>query len=223
MSLLKTAEYNYKANQTSIAPKFDPQSSYTIGDLVMKGGDLYKFTASHLAGPWDESEVEVANVSTEFLKSESSWIDITNEFSPNDRYPNDYSYEGYIKFLLNKTYKLLYVDCDFGKDSLFHNTSWEQLTSQYLFTYQANLFHPLYYNTIGQNTFGKVGDVIGSRRSQSTVLAYNVALRVLEFNNVGYVYFSNSTGSKAYPGGQDIIPNLDNYGISGTGIFAVNL
>ena len=189
----------------------------------MKGGDLYKFTANHLVGPWNESEVEVTDVSTEFLKNESSWIDITNEFSPNNQYPNDYSYEGYIKFLLNKTFKLLYVDCDFGKDSKFHDTPWNKLTSEYLFTYQSNLFHPLYYNTDGKNTYGKVGDVIGPRRSQSQLLAYNVALRLLEFNNVGYVYFQSATGTKEYPSGNDIIPSLYNYGISGTGIFAVNL
>lgn len=36
MSLLKAGEFNYKANQTSIAPKFDHQLSYNKDALIMK-------------------------------------------------------------------------------------------------------------------------------------------------------------------------------------------
>lgn len=40
MSLLKAGEFNYKVNQTSIAPKFDSQLSYDKDSLIMKWGSL---------------------------------------------------------------------------------------------------------------------------------------------------------------------------------------
>lgn len=45
----------------SLAPEFDPEFPYVIGDVVENEGTLYKFIADH-TGPWDDADVEETTV-----------------------------------------------------------------------------------------------------------------------------------------------------------------
>ena len=51
-----------KARQ-SIANEFNTSTNYSINDLVIYDGLLYKFIADHNAGAWDSSQVELATIS----------------------------------------------------------------------------------------------------------------------------------------------------------------
>lgn len=47
-----------------VAPEFSDQSTYTAGQMVLKNGVLYRFTAAH-AGAWTGTDVEVVTVGGE--------------------------------------------------------------------------------------------------------------------------------------------------------------
>ena len=44
----------------NLTEAFDDTAAYAVGDYVWYSGQLYKFTAAHAAGAWDETEVEAA-------------------------------------------------------------------------------------------------------------------------------------------------------------------
>lgn len=44
----------------NLTEAFDATAAYAVGDYVWYSGQLYKFTAAHAAGAWDETEVEAA-------------------------------------------------------------------------------------------------------------------------------------------------------------------
>lgn len=48
----------------NIAPSFDATHAYSIGDLVVYGGKLYKFTSNHSAGAWNASHVASTSVAS---------------------------------------------------------------------------------------------------------------------------------------------------------------
>lgn len=41
---------------------FDTTKAYSANDIVLKGGKLYKFTASKPAGEWDDSKASVTTI-----------------------------------------------------------------------------------------------------------------------------------------------------------------
>lgn len=76
---------NSKANESTIAPEFDPSGSYTAGSYVYKNGVLYRFTAAHSAGAWTGTDVEAVTVGGEVtdLKKDlsESVFDLKSAFS----------------------------------------------------------------------------------------------------------------------------------------------
>lgn len=57
-----TETVNLKADKLDIAPFFDEESHYYIGDLVFESGRLWKFTANHEPGEWNQEEVTASNI-----------------------------------------------------------------------------------------------------------------------------------------------------------------
>ena len=57
----------------SIANNFDISTNYSINDLVLYDGQLYKFTSAHSAGMWDSSQVALISISDE-LKSKQNFL-----------------------------------------------------------------------------------------------------------------------------------------------------
>lgn len=58
---------NLNANMgISDYPVFDEITAYTAGDVVNYNGKLYRFTADHAAGAWDETHVESASLKKDF-------------------------------------------------------------------------------------------------------------------------------------------------------------
>lgn len=57
-----TETVNYKADKIDIAPFFDEEFHYYIGDLVFESGRLWKFTANHEPGEWNQEEVTASNI-----------------------------------------------------------------------------------------------------------------------------------------------------------------
>lgn len=49
--------------QDMIAPPFDTNTAYAIGDRVTYNNNLYQFTSAHAVGAWDSSEVTIVNIS----------------------------------------------------------------------------------------------------------------------------------------------------------------
>lgn len=47
------------------ARNFSTSKSYAVGDYCLRYGYLYRFTSSHSAGAWDDSDVVIADQSTE--------------------------------------------------------------------------------------------------------------------------------------------------------------
>lgn len=69
---------NSKANESTIAPEFDPSGSYTAGQYVYKNGVLYRFTSDH-TGAWTGSDAEVVTVGKELtdLKADLQNLETT--------------------------------------------------------------------------------------------------------------------------------------------------
>lgn len=51
-----------KVDQLDVAPTFSEETAYYIGDLVFESGRLWKFTANHAPGEWNQEEVEATNI-----------------------------------------------------------------------------------------------------------------------------------------------------------------
>lgn len=54
-----------KANESTIAPEFSDQNTYTAGSYVYKNGVLYRFSSDHTAGAWTGSDAEIVTVGRE--------------------------------------------------------------------------------------------------------------------------------------------------------------
>lgn len=57
-----TAAMMAKTDMVDIAPTFSTETAYFIGDLVFESGRLWKFTANHEPGEWNQEEVEATNI-----------------------------------------------------------------------------------------------------------------------------------------------------------------
>lgn len=51
-----------KVDKIDVAPTFSEETAYYIGDLVFESGRLWKFTANHEPGVWNQEEVEATNI-----------------------------------------------------------------------------------------------------------------------------------------------------------------
>lgn len=57
-----TAAMTAKADKIDIAPTFSEETAYYIDDLVYQSGRLWRFTANHTPGEWNQEEVEATNI-----------------------------------------------------------------------------------------------------------------------------------------------------------------
>jgi len=48
-----------------VATEFSTSVAYAVDDLVLYGGNLYKFTSEHAAGAWNSSQVSAVDNSEE--------------------------------------------------------------------------------------------------------------------------------------------------------------
>lgn len=64
-----------KANQITIAPFFDPETSYEVGDLVYYNGLSYRCTNDH-EGEWDADDFAATTVSNELATLKSGLINV---------------------------------------------------------------------------------------------------------------------------------------------------
>ena len=48
-----------------VAEEFSVSKAYAIGDIVLYGGTLYRFTTAHSAGAWNSSQVAAVDTNTE--------------------------------------------------------------------------------------------------------------------------------------------------------------
>ena len=62
---------------------FSDQKAYSAGDTVMYNGLLYTFTTDHVAGAWDESQVESASLKGEINKITSKNVYTNDELTNN--------------------------------------------------------------------------------------------------------------------------------------------
>lgn len=71
-----------KANQITIAPFFDPEASYEVGDLVYYNGLSYRCTNDH-EGDWDADDFAATTIAGELdtLKSGLSELGDTSSYS----------------------------------------------------------------------------------------------------------------------------------------------
>ena len=55
----------FSVGNNAIGKEFDPDKDYEIGDLTLQYNKAWKFKVKHLAGAWDESQMEETDVLTE--------------------------------------------------------------------------------------------------------------------------------------------------------------
>ena len=67
-----------KANQITIAPFFDPETSYEVGDLVYYNGLNYRCTNDH-EGEWDADDFAATTVAGELATLKSGLTSIQNQ------------------------------------------------------------------------------------------------------------------------------------------------
>jgi len=73
---LTESVYN-KADKTDIAPTFSAETAYFVGDLVYESGKLWRFTANHAAGEWNQEEVAAVKISDELVALKSGLMNET--------------------------------------------------------------------------------------------------------------------------------------------------
>lgn len=66
-----------KANQITIAPFFDPEASYEVGDLVYYNGLTYRCTNDH-EGEWDADDFAATTISNELDSLKSGLDNLAN-------------------------------------------------------------------------------------------------------------------------------------------------
>lgn len=114
--LLRVTAENVLAG--NVAPVFDATKDYVVGDVVERGGKIYRFTADHSAGAWNSSHVENYLVS-ENVKNLSEAVDlqvVTNDVSlgeSNASFTSDPTTNTIIH-IVGQTGKIKIADCIVG-------------------------------------------------------------------------------------------------------------
>lgn len=68
----------FSVGNNAIGKEFDPDKDYEIGDLTLQYNKAWKFKVKHLAGAWDESQMEETDVLTE-LAAQNKNFEALNE------------------------------------------------------------------------------------------------------------------------------------------------
>ena len=64
----------FSVGNNAIGKEFDPDKDYEIGDLTLQYNKAWKFKVKHLAGAWDESQMEETDVLTELAAQNKNFV-----------------------------------------------------------------------------------------------------------------------------------------------------
>ena len=71
----------FSVGNNAIGKEFDPDKDYEVGDLTLQYNKAWKFKAKHLAGAWDESQMEETDVLTELAAQNKNFDIISGTFT----------------------------------------------------------------------------------------------------------------------------------------------
>ena len=69
----------FSVGNNAIGKEFDPDKDYDIGDLTLQYNKAWKFKVKHLAGAWDESQMEETDVLTELVAQNKNFEALTEK------------------------------------------------------------------------------------------------------------------------------------------------
>ena len=69
----------FSVGNNAIGKEFDPDKDYEIGDLTLQYNKAWKFKAKHLAGAWDESQMEETDVLTELAEQNKNFAELNEK------------------------------------------------------------------------------------------------------------------------------------------------
>ena len=90
----------FSVGNNAIGKEFDPDKDYEIGDLTLQYNKAWKFKVKHLAGAWDESQMEETDVLTELAEQNKNFAKL-NEKMDADKSPQN-SYTPHSRYIENK-------------------------------------------------------------------------------------------------------------------------
>ena len=89
----------FSVGNNAIGKEFDPDKDYEIGDLTLQYNKAWKFKVKHLAGAWDESQMEETDVLTELAAQNKNFAELNKKIpnpvllwenpDPTQRFPAD--------------------------------------------------------------------------------------------------------------------------------------
>lgn len=71
----------FSVGNNAIGKEFDPDKDYEIGDLTLQYNKAWKFKVKHLAGAWDESQMEETDVLTELAEQNKNFGALTENLT----------------------------------------------------------------------------------------------------------------------------------------------
>lgn len=69
----------FSVGNNAIGKEFDPDKDYEIGDLTLQYNKAWKFKVKHLAGAWDESQMEETDVLTELAAQNKNFAELSEK------------------------------------------------------------------------------------------------------------------------------------------------
>ena len=69
----------FSVGNNAIGKEFDPDKDYEIGDLTLQYNKAWKFKVKHLAGAWDESQMEETDVLTELAAQNKNFAELNKK------------------------------------------------------------------------------------------------------------------------------------------------
>lgn len=72
----------FSVGNNAIGKEFDPDKDYEIGDLTLQYNKAWKFKVKHLAGAWDESQMEETDVLTELAEQNKNFAKLNEKLFP---------------------------------------------------------------------------------------------------------------------------------------------
>ena len=71
----------FSVGNNAIGKEFDPDKDYEIGDLTLQYNKAWKFKVKHLAGAWDESQMEETDVLTELAAQNKNFAELAEKIT----------------------------------------------------------------------------------------------------------------------------------------------
>ena len=71
----------FSVGNNAIGKEFDPDKDYEIGDLTLQYNKAWKFKVKHLAGAWDESQMEETDVLTELAEQNKNFAKLNENIT----------------------------------------------------------------------------------------------------------------------------------------------